>query len=191
MPWLSWDIKTSEKVIYLTFDDGPHPEITPKVLTILDKYNAKATFFCVGENVQKHPQTYASILAHGHQTGNHTFNHLVGWKTDNKIYYKNIEKAAEHIKSNLFRPPHGRISPRQAWHLHSKYRLIMWSVISYDFDNRITSEQCLENVLKHSRPGTIAVFHDSEKSAKNMLEALPAYLQKMTIEGYAFHAIGE
>ncbi|MBU2553511.1 MAG: polysaccharide deacetylase family protein [Bacteroidetes bacterium] len=191
MPWLSWDIKTDEKVIYLTFDDGPHPEITPQVLDILDTFKASATFFCVGENVQKYPLVFTSVIDRGHRVGNHTYNHLKGWNTDNKAYYANIEKADKLIASNLFRPPHGLITPRQAWRLKKKYRLIMWSVISYDFSQQISPEQCLENVLKHSRPGTIAVFHDSEKSAKNMLAALPLYLRTMTERGYRFRAIDQ
>lgn len=191
MPWLSWDIKTDEKVIYLTFDDGPHPEITPQVLDILDTFKASATFFCVGENVQKYPLVFTSVIDRGHRVGNHTYNHLKGWNTDNKAYYANIEKADKLIESNLFRPPHGLITPRQAWHLKKKYRLIMWSVISYDFSQQISPEQCLENVLIHSRPGTIAVFHDSEKSAKNMLAALPLYLRTMTARGYRFRAIDQ
>ena len=189
MPGLTWKIKTSKKELFLTFDDGPHPEITLQVLDILDRYHAQATFFCVGENVKKYPHTYQEILQRGHQTGNHTYNHLKGWTTDNNTYYNNINKAAKLIDSKLFRPPYGKITPRQSKQLQKQFQIIMWSVISYDFDTRITPEQCLENVVNHSLPGTIAVFHDSEKSAKNMLQVLPEYLEKMHAIGYTFKSL--
>ncbi len=189
MPGLTWQVKTSEKVIYVTFDDGPNPTITPRVLDILDQFQAKATFFCVGENVQKYPEVYEEILRRGHHTGNHTHNHLKGWITNNKMYYANVEKAAKLIQSNLFRPPYGKITPRQAYHLKRDYQLVMWSVISYDFDARTTPKTCLDNVLNHSRPGTIAVFHDSEKAAKNLLPVLPLYLETMCAIGYTFRAL--
>jgi peptidoglycan/xylan/chitin deacetylase (PgdA/CDA1 family) len=189
LPGVTWKINTSEKVIFVTIDDGPHPEITLQVLEILDRFQAKATFFCVGDNVVKHPQTYREILARGHTTGNHTFNHLKGWTTNNKTYFENIEKAAQVIESNLFRPPYGKITPIQQMQLKKQYQLIMWSVISYDFRVQITPEQCLENVIKHSFPGTIAVFHDSVKAAKNMLATLPVYLEKMSEMGYQFKAL--
>lgn len=189
MPGLTWKIKTTEKVLFVTFDDGPHPEITPLVLDILDRFNAKATFFCVGENVQKYPDTYQEILRRGHQTGNHTFNHLKGWNTNRSTYIENIEKASTLIKSKLFRPPYGRMTPLQAYRLKQHYQIVMWSVISYDFDANITPEKCLENVVRNSFPGTIAVFHDSVKSAKNMLPALPLYLKTMSAIGYTFKAL--
>ncbi len=191
LPGVTWKVNTSEKVIFVTFDDGPHPEITLQVLDILDRFLAKATFFCVGENVQKYPSTYAEILHRGHHTGNHTYNHLKGWKTNNKTYFNNINKASQLIESKLFRPPFGKISPLQALHLKRHYRIVMWSVISYDFDVRVSPEQCLDNVMNHSFPGTIAVFHDSVKSVKNLLTVLPLYLEAMSKKGYTFKALEE
>jgi len=189
MPGLTWQVNTTEKVIFITFDDGPSPTITPQVLDILDQFQAKATFFCVGENVQKYPEVYEDILRRGHHTGNHTHNHLKGWTTNNKTYYANVEKAAELIRSNLFRPPYGKITPCQAYHLKREYQLVMWSVISYDFDARISPETCLKNVVDNSRPGTIAVFHDSAKAAKNLIPTLPVYLETMSAIGYTFQAL--
>lgn len=189
MPGLTWKVNTTEKVIYVTFDDGPHPEITPRVLDILDQFQAKATFFCVGENVKKYPDTYQEILRRGHQTGNHSHNHLKGWMTGNKDYFNNIKQAAELIDSKLFRPPYGKITPGQSRHLKKQFQIVMWSVISYDFYAGISPEQCLKNVVNNSHPGTIAVFHDSEKSAKNMLYALPRYLETMKTIGYVFRSL--
>jgi peptidoglycan/xylan/chitin deacetylase (PgdA/CDA1 family) len=188
-PSPEWEIKDAENSVYITFDDGPHPEITPKVLDILDEYNAKATFFCVGDNVRKYPETYQQIIQRGHQTGNHTFNHLNGWKTKNKNYFSNIDKAAGFIKSNLFRPPYGKISPLQIKELKKRYRIIMWSVLTYDFNRKLTPEKCLKNALTGLKPGSIIVFHDSEKSDKNMLYALPEFLKRCNDAGLKVKSI--
>ena len=185
-PNLIWDIKTNEKEIYLTFDDGPHPDITPRVLEILDKYKAKATFFCVGNNVRKHPDTYELILNKGHRVGNHSYSHSNGWKVSNDDYFDDIEKADKLIRSNLFRPPYGRITPSQIKHLKKKYSIIMWSVLTYDYSKKINKEQCLKNSIAKTRPGSIVVFHDSLKSANNLFYALPMFLKHFTDKGFVF-----
>lgn len=186
---LTWDKKTKEKVIYLTFDDGPNPEITPKVLKILDAYNSKATFFCVGENVLNFPETYNLVIGDGHGVGNHSYNHISGWKTSNIEYFSNIEKARKLIDSKLFRPPYGRITPSQIKYLKKKYSIIMWSVLTYDFDKKVTKEQCLKNSIINTKPGSVVVFHDSFKSANNMLFALPFFLKHFIEDGYKFEVL--
>lgn len=188
-PGLLWDMPSGENKIYITFDDGPHPEITPIVLNLLDAYNAKATFFCVGENVEKHPETFELLKQKGHAVGNHSHNHLNGWKTSNSDYYKNIEKAKQLIGSKLFRPPYGRISPAQIKQLKKEYRIIMWSVLSYDFDARVSKEKCLDLSIKNSTAGTIIVFHDSEKAKEKMLFALEGYLKHFSKMGLGFAAL--
>ena len=188
-PSLTWDIGVEEKEIFLTFDDGPHPLITPKVLDILDKHNAKAVFFCVGDNVRKYPETYSQILERGHKTGIHTYNHLNGWKTDNKSYLQNIEKSAKYINSNLFRPPYGRISPSQIKILKKKYKIIMWSILTRDYDSAVSKQQCFEITINKTSPGSIVVFHDSEKAEKNMIYALPLFLDHFISRGYKFNTI--
>jgi len=188
-PGLLWDMPSDENKIYLTFDDGPHPEITPLVLNLLDNYNAKATFFCVGENVKKHPETFELVKQKGHAVGNHSHNHLNGWKTANKDYYKNVELANKLIDSKLFRPPYGRISPSQIKHLKKDYKIIMWSALSYDFDARVSKKECLERSIKNSTAGTIIVFHDSEKAKEKMLFALEGYLKHFSKSGIEFCAL--
>ncbi len=188
-PGLLWDMPSDENKIYLTFDDGPHPEITPLVLSLLDNYNAKATFFCVGENVKKHPKTFELLKQKGHAVGNHSHNHLNGWKTANKDYYKNVELANKLIDSKLFRPPYGRISPSQIKHLKKDYKIIMWSALSYDFDARVSKKECLERSIKNSTAGTIIVFHDSEKAKEKMLFALEGYLKHFSKIGIEFCAL--
>ncbi len=188
-PNLIWDIKTYEKKIYLTFDDGPHPDITPGVLEMLDKYKAKATFFCVGDNVRKHPDTYELILARGHKVGNHSYSHKNGWKISNDDYFDDIEKADKLIRSNLFRPPYGRITPSQIKHLKKKYSIIMWSVLTYDYSKKVSKEQCLKNSIVKTKPGSIVVFHDSLKSENNLFYALPMFLKYFTDKGFVFSVL--
>jgi len=188
-PQLIWEVKTGRKEIFLSFDDGPHPEITARVLDILDNYQAKATFFCVGHNVKKFPETYREILSRGHKTANHSFNHLNGWKTPSQIYYNNIEKCASLVDSKLFRPPYGRISLKQIAHLKKKYSIVMWSVLSMDYSKKISPEQCLTNSITYTKPGSIVVFHDSKKASENMLYALPGFLDHFKKLGYNFVVI--
>jgi peptidoglycan/xylan/chitin deacetylase (PgdA/CDA1 family) len=191
-PNLIWDIPTQEKKLFFTFDDGPHPIITIQVLDVLKAYNAKATFFCIGNNVVKYPEIYKRIIDEGHAVGNHTFNHLNGWKSADELYLNDINKAMEYIDSNLFRPPYGRISRFQIQQLlKPKYqmKLIMWSVLSGDFDPDISAEKCLNNVLLSTKAGSIIVFHDSEKAAEKMLYALPKVLEQFSKRGFAFEKI--
>jgi len=181
-----------QKVLYLTFDDGPHPVATPFVLDQLQKYNARATFFCIGKNVQEYPQLYSRVLMDGHRTGNHTQNHLNGWKTDETTYLQNIRDAARHIDSDLFRPPYGRIRFRQAALLKGApffYKVIMWDVLSADFDVALSAEQCADSVKRYGRPGSIVVFHDSEKAFDRLRDALPAVLDHFSRLGYRFECI--
>lgn len=188
---LVWNIGTKARELYLTFDDGPHETATPFVLDQLKAYNAKASFFCVGKNVKKHPAIYARIIEEGHAVGNHTFNHLNGWKTNNTVYAADIAEAAKYIDSKLFRPPYGRISPFVSKMLRTNlhYKIIMWHVLSGDFDNSISPEQCLENVVLNAGPGSIIVFHDSAKAWDRMEFALPAVLKYYTERGYVFKAL--
>lgn len=176
-----WDMPVdNDPTVYLTFDDGPHPTATPFVLDQLAQYNATATFFCVGNNVATHQDVYQQILDDGHTTGNHTFDHVNGWKTDNAMYLKNIIRAKGYIHSRLFRPPYGRIRLSQARKLHrshTDWHIYMWDILSGDFDRSITPQQCLDNVLTHIAPGSIIVFHDSDKAWDRMSFALPRVLE--------------
>ncbi|MBT8266538.1 MAG: polysaccharide deacetylase family protein [Bacteroidia bacterium] len=189
-PNLVWHIPSSERVIYLTFDDGPTPEITDWTLKVLDDYNAKATFFCIGKNVKSHPALFSKISTGGHGIGNHTFNHIKGWKSSHQDYLDNVSKASEYINSKLFRPPYGQIRPKQAAALVKKgYRVIMWNILSLDWDASISKEKCAENVIKNSQSGDIIVFHDSLKAATNLRYALPKVLQYFSEEGFKFRRI--
>ena len=173
---LLWRIPNAKEEVFLTFDDGPTPEITPRLLGILKEHKVKATFFCVGENVQKHPKLFEQILLEGHCVGNHTFNHLNAWETDRKTYLKNIDKASELIPSKMFRPPYGKISPKLIKYLRRSYKIIMWTVLSGDFDPDVNPEQCFTNTTTKTKVGDILVFHDNLKAKKNVLYALPKTL---------------
>ncbi len=189
----TWEIKGTGKKIFLSFDDGPHPHITPFVLDELKKYHAKATFFCIGKNVVEHPETYNRILQEGHAVGNHSYNHLNGWKTSCEDYLENIEMAAAHIDSQLFRPPYGRITHKQHRQLRKRkkpFSIIMWSVLSGDFDVNITAMQCSENVTRHAKSGSVIVFHDSEKAFDRLKYALPVVLKDLSERGFQFEKIG-
>lgn len=179
------------KTIYLTFDDGPIPEVTPWVLDTLKAYQAKATFFCVGDNVRKHLEVFQRILTEGHQVGNHTYHHLSGWNTDNIPYFHDVRKCARMVKSNLFRPPYGRLKPQQVQFLQRHYKIIMWDVLSADFDQDTTPEQCWTNVQSHAQPGSIVVFHDSVKAFKNLQYTLPRCLEFFRNSGFDFKIINE
>ena len=169
---LIWRIANSKKV-YLTFDDGPIPEATIWILDLLKSKNIKATFFCVGENVEKYPEIYSRIISEGHSVGNHTYNHVNAWKTKNAIYSENVEKASNVIDSSLFRPPYGKLSPRLIKELKEKYDVVMWDVLSGDFDSNITPLECLSNVKKNAKEGSIIVFHDSIKAIESLKFVLP------------------
>lgn len=192
-PRYTWNLPATGNEIYLTFDDGPHPTITPWVLDQLAEYGAKATFFCIGDNVVKYPDTYRRIITEGHSVGNHTQNHLNGWKVPSARYIDNIREAATHIHSSLFRPPYGRIKQAHLPPINQLFngqaQVIMWDVLSADFDQAFTPEQCLQNVLKHTTPGSVIVFHDSEKAYKNLSYALPKALQHFKEKGFVFKKI--
>lgn len=188
-PGVTWRIPTTPKSVYLTFDDGPIPEVTPWVLDTLDKYGVKATFFCVGDNVRKHPKTYQMILARGHQVGNHTFNHIQGLRFWTKNYRANIEKAATYIQSNLFRPPHGHMRFPQVIALRKLYRIIMWDVVTRDYNPNMTPDEVFNVVKKYTRNGSIIVFHDSLKAEKNMREAMPRSIEWLLERGYEFKTL--
>ncbi len=184
-----WRYAGNKKVVFLTFDDGPVPEVTPWVLQLLRKEGIKATFFCVGENVKKYPEVYRQILEDGHSVGNHTFNHWQGLKKKNQEYFRNIKKAGLYIDSDLFRPPHGWLKLSQYHHLKKHFRIIMWDLISCDYDVRIKPEKVLKNITDFVRPGSIITFHDSFKAKRNLTEALPQAISWIREQGYRFEAI--
>lgn len=209
-PSLLWNLPKTGKVLYLTFDDGPIPEVSPWVLDLLKKYNAKATFFCIGENIVKYPEIFDQVLAKGHRIGNHTFNHLNGWKTPDSTFIKNVHKTEEVIfekqesrernqdyrtetkykNIKLFRPPYGKITPKQIKILQQQgFKIVMWEVISGDFDANLSAENCFNNVIKYSRQGSIVVFHDSLKASGKLKEVLPKVLEYYHQKGFEFKAI--
>lgn len=188
-PYLTWSIPTTGKEVFLTFDDGPHPTITPFVLECLEQYNAKATFFCIGKNVKQYNEVYQRVIAGGHKVGNHTNNHLNGWKTEPELYIENIRKAGEEITSRLFRPPYGRIRRSQVTQLIPEFKIIMWDVLSGDFDTGLSPEKCLRNVVTNVSPGSVIVFHDSEKAFPRLQYTLPRALQFLASEGYIMKTI--
>lgn len=212
-PTRLWKVSTKENVLYLTFDDGPIPEVTPWVLKQLKKHNAKATFFCIGDNIRKHPEIFQQIISEEHSIGNHTFNHLNGWKTSSEAYLENCLLAEEAIlkvsksqrekrKENkekrednlinfkLFRPPYGRLTGKQAQLLQKKrFKIIMWDVLSRDYNRFLSAEKCFRNVITHSRPGSIIVFHDSLKASRNLKIVLPKVLKHFSSLGYCFEKL--
>jgi peptidoglycan-N-acetylglucosamine deacetylase len=187
-----WEMPVSaeQPAVYLTFDDGPFPLATLFALDQLEKYGAKATFFCIGKNVVEHPEIYERILSEGHAVGNHTHNHLKGWKTKTKDYLENTVQASKYIHSKLFRPPYGRISRGQAGKLHEMgYRIIMWTLLSGDFDIKLDKKRCLENVVFNLKPGDIVVFHDSQKAWDRMAYVLPRVLEHCKKNKWAVKAL--
>jgi peptidoglycan/xylan/chitin deacetylase (PgdA/CDA1 family) len=197
-----WDIPTAEKEIYLTFDDGPIPGVTDFVLEALEKYNAKATFFAVGHNIEKHPHVFERVVQGGHAIGNHTFNHLNGWKTDTHTYLDNIAKCDEMLDAGnqlsscikggsqkLFRPPYGKLTREQSRLVRQHYKVIMWDVLTADYDNSLHKETCLKKTIKYTTKGSVVIFHDSFKAEKNMTYVLPRLLEYFSEQGYSFKAI--
>lgn len=188
-PTLTWHKNRREKFVYLTFDDGPVPVVTPFVLNSLKDFNAKATFFCIGDNVSKYPDIYSNVLSAGHAVGNHTFNHLKGWESSNEEYINSVKMCNDLVESNLFRPPYGRIRKKQISEIRTHFpemKIIMWDVLSGDFDDSLKPDQVVKNVLKNVKNGSIIVFHDSVKAFPRLQYALPAVLEKLHSQGYTF-----
>jgi peptidoglycan/xylan/chitin deacetylase (PgdA/CDA1 family) len=184
-----WETPDPGQTIYITFDDGPHKEITPQVLEILDEYKAKATFFVLGENVEKHPGLIEQIKSRAHSIGSHTYSHLNGWKQPTTEYLKDIEQGNQTLKTRLFRPPFGKLKKSQAHQLKNHYKLIYWTVMPGDFDKNISKEQCLARSINNTKEGTIIVFHENDKAKQNMLFTLPLFLKHFSEKGFAFKAI--
>ncbi len=189
-PSLHWEVKNVRgKEVFLTFDDGPTPGVTEKVLSILADFDAKATFFCLGKNVEANPELFATILAAGHSLGNHSHSHLSGWVTDNKTYLEDIHQASKFIDSKLFRPPYGRLKIQQAKALKKEYSIVMWGLLSGDFDTKLNREKSLRTLQTKCKPGSIIVFHDSVKAAENLYYILPKLLQSLAVRGFIFSAL--
>ncbi|MDR1526507.1 MAG: polysaccharide deacetylase family protein [Dysgonamonadaceae bacterium] len=188
-PGAHWRFNKDEKVAFLTFDDGPIPEMTPWVLDLLDQYGIKAVFFCVGDNVRKYPEIYHEILARGHRVGNHTYHHLQGLKVTAKTYLKDVEEAAQLIDSKLFRPPHGHIHLPQFFKLRNDYTIILWDVVTRDYSCLMTPEQVFDNVKKYTRNGSVIVFHDSLKGGEKTRYALPRSIDWLLEQGYQLKLI--
>ncbi|MDR0559715.1 MAG: polysaccharide deacetylase family protein [Prevotellaceae bacterium] len=186
---LIWSFPVESKSLFLTFDDGPTVNITSWVLDRLDEFDAKATFFCLGKNVEQNPDLYKMIIDRGHATGNHSYSHIKGWGTSVSSYVQDFDLASGFIDSNLVRPPYGRITPKQAKILNERYRLIMWDILSRDYSMTVSRRGCVKNVVNNLRPGAIVVFHDSLKAARNMKYALPKVLEFAINQGYKFNKI--
>lgn len=185
-PSVLWRVPTQAKEVFFTFDDGPTPEITEQVLAILNKYNAKATFFCIGDRVQKHPAIFDKIKTEGHSVGNHTYNHFNGLKKQNKRYFENIKKADGLINSTLFRPPYGKMKWSQYKKIRKKYKVVLWDIIPGDFIERNSVEKIVSNIVNNVSSGSIIVLHDSEKCAEKMLQVLPLALETLSKQNYSF-----
>ena len=187
-PGVIWNYSETEQVIYLTFDDGPHPEITPALLDILDEFAIKATFFCVGKNSEKHPHLIEAYKNRGHQIGHHTFDHLNGLNTSTEVYVQNAIKG-NNINSKFFRPPYGKLKPRQLTLIKKQYKVVMWDVLSKDYKAGISVDKCLNNVLRNIKPGSVIVFHESEKAGKVMLRTVPLLIETLKKKGWSFGLI--
>ena len=188
-PSLIWKKDKSRKTIYLTFDDGPYKDLSNFVLDELKKYQAKATFFYLGKQAEKYPKIIERCINENHQIGNHSYSHLNGWKTKNKRYYKDINKASKLINSDLFRPPYGRIKISQIKHLKKHYKIVMWDVLSWDFDENTCSKECFKNIVKNTSSGSIIVLHENEKSYKKVKEVLPKILNYFSSKGFTFDVL--
>lgn len=188
-PQLIWKIPTDKKEIYLTFDDGPIPDVTPWVLDELKKFKAKATFFCIGDNVWRNPKEFGKVLISGNSIGNHTFRHLDGWKSKTANYIQDVRQCAEFVPSKLFRPPYGRIKPSQIKCLKKDFKIIMWNVLSYDYKKNVNKDKCLKNILRTAKAGSIIVFHDSLKASDKLTYLLPRVLDHFSNKEFEFKAI--
>ena len=204
-PNFTWNIDTPHKELYLTFDDGPTPEITNWVLSILKEYNAKATFFCIGNNIEKHPLIFQKVIKQGHAVGNHTYNHLKGWKSKTEEYIEDIKKtqllinaSKPHITYNdlesenlkLFRPPYGKFKVKQSKHIQKLgYKIVLWDVLPFDWDESVSEEICLENITSTAKEGSVVVLHDSVKASRNLKYVLPKILDYYSKKGFTFKAI--
>ena len=182
-PSFIWNFPDEKDGIFITFDDGPRPEVTPWVLDLLDKYNAKATFFCIGKNVEMFPELFEEVKRRGHAVGNHSYSHVKGWGMHTGDYVRDIDIAGDMIRSNLFRPPYARIGTNQARVLGERYKIIMWDIISRDYNQALSGDACARNVIPHLEPGAIIVFHDSIKCSRNLFEALPQVLEAIKAKG--------
>lgn len=191
-PTLLWKKPGSSNIIYLTFDDGPIPEVTPFVLEVLRQFDAKATFFCIGDNIRKHPEIFNEVLKAGHSVGNHTFNHLNGWKTEDETYLSNFSLCQKQLNTNLFRPPYGRIKRSQIHKLKESnpdLKIVMWDVLSGDFDQKLDPDKCLRQTVEATCPGSIIVFHDSLKAFRILQDVLPKALEFWKKKGFSFEAL--
>jgi peptidoglycan/xylan/chitin deacetylase (PgdA/CDA1 family) len=184
-----WNLPSEQKVVYLSFDDGPTPFVTEKVLELLEEYQAKATFFCIGKNIEQHPELFNLVKEKGHHIGSHTYSHLNGWKSNSTDYLTDYQKGRELVGSNLFRPPYGRILLNPLQTIQKQDKVIMWDILSKDYNEALLPKTILNNVLNNLKPGSIIVFHDSEKAKKNILAVLPQLLQNLKQQGYAMEAI--
>jgi peptidoglycan/xylan/chitin deacetylase (PgdA/CDA1 family) len=189
LPQCYWNLPNQQNKIYLTFDDGPTPEVLPVILKTLDTYKVPATFFCVGENMQKHPDLVWEMQKRNHVIGNHTYNHISGWRTKNATYFENVEACQKIYKSKLFRPPYGRLRASQANELKRKYKIIMWDVLSYDYDKKVLPEICFRNVIDATKSGSVIVFHDNVKAIKNLEYALPRSIDFLLKKDFVFDVI--
>jgi peptidoglycan/xylan/chitin deacetylase (PgdA/CDA1 family) len=189
LPGSIWRMPDSGKTVYLTFDDGPTPGVTEQVLSMLHEVGAKATFFCIGNCVEKHPQLFHKLIEEGHAIGNHSYSHCNGWKVSFSKYVDDVKQCSTVFHSQLFRPPYGKLSPRQFLHLRKSYTIVMWDVLSMDYDSRLSAETCLENVLHHVRNGSVITFHDSLKAWPILKEILPQILKDISSKGFTFSVI--
>jgi peptidoglycan-N-acetylglucosamine deacetylase len=188
-PKTVWRMPADDNTVYLTFDDGPVPGVTARVLDMLKEYDARATFFCVGQNVMKHKDLYERMITEGHTAGNHTYNHLNAWTTPAEKYLDNIKQCAEAVSSHLFRPPYGKLTRRIYSAVSKDHEIIMWDVLSGDYDAKTSPEKCLRNVISYTRPGSLVVFHDSVKAERNLMYTLPRVLEHYSNKGFTFSAL--
>lgn len=186
---LIWKFQGREKELFLTFDDGPEPNVTDWVLEILQKYDAKATFFCLGKKVEENPKLFSDIIAKGHSVGNHTYSHLKAWSTAGKNYISDVKRASKYIETNLFRPPYGKIRPHQVKELKKDFKIVMWDILAKDYDKRVSEQTCLRNVINYAESGSIIVLHDSLKAKEKLQYVLPRILEHYSNLGFRFSSI--